>query len=41
MPTMPINLDDPRVRKIRRALREAFICLILRKGYDAITIHGT
>jgi AcrR family transcriptional regulator len=36
---MPINLDDPRVRKTRRGLREAFVRLILRKGYDAITIQ--
>ena len=36
---MPINLDDPRVRKTRRSLREAFIHLILEKGYDSISIQ--
>jgi AcrR family transcriptional regulator len=36
---MPINLDDPRTRKTRKALQEAFIRLILRKGYDDITIQ--
>lgn len=36
---MPINLDDPRVRKTRRNLREAFIRLILEEGYDSITIQ--
>ena len=36
---MHINLDDPRVRKTRRGLREAFVRLILRKGYDAISIQ--
>jgi AcrR family transcriptional regulator len=36
---MRINLDDPRVRKTRQGLREAFVRLILRKGYDAISIQ--
>lgn len=36
---MPLNPDDPRVRKTRRGLREAFIRLILQKGYDAISIQ--
>lgn len=36
---MPINLDDPRVRKTRHGLRQAFVRLILRKGYDAISIQ--
>lgn len=36
---MPMNPDDPRVRKTRRAMRQAFIRLILQKGYDAITIQ--
>ncbi len=36
---MGINLDDPRVRKTRKGLQAAFIRLILRKGYDAISIQ--
>lgn len=36
---MPINENDLRVKKTRRNLRQAFIALILRKGYDAITIQ--
>lgn len=36
---MPANPDDPRVKKTRRSLREAFIRLILRTGYDAISIQ--
>ncbi|MFW5748189.1 MAG: TetR/AcrR family transcriptional regulator [Chloroflexota bacterium] len=36
---MPINPDDPRVRKTRRGLRRAFIQLMLTKGYDAVTIQ--
>lgn len=36
---MPLNPDDPRVRKTRRGLREAFIRLILRQGYDSISIQ--
>jgi len=34
-----MNENDPRVRKTRRGLRDAFIRLILRKGYDAISIQ--
>lgn len=33
------NLDDPRVIKTRRALREAFTRLILQQGYDSISIQ--
>lgn len=36
---MPLNFDDPRVKKTRRGLREAFVRLILRTGYDAISIQ--
>lgn len=36
---MAINPDDPRVRKTRQGLRDAFIRLILRKGYDDISIQ--
>jgi AcrR family transcriptional regulator len=36
---MRINLNDPRVRKTRQNLREAFVSLILQKGYDAISIQ--
>lgn len=36
---MAINLGDPRVRKTRRGLQDAFIRLILRKGYDAVSIQ--
>jgi AcrR family transcriptional regulator len=36
---MNINADDPRVRKTRNGLREAFIRLILKKGYDAVSIQ--
>lgn len=36
---MPLNPDDPRVKKTRRGLREAFITLILKKGYDDISIQ--
>lgn len=35
----PFDPHDPRVKKTRRGLREAFIRLILQKGYDAITIQ--
>jgi AcrR family transcriptional regulator len=35
----PPNLDDPRVIKTRRALREAFTRLILQQGYDSISIQ--
>lgn len=34
-----MNPDDPRVKKTRRGLREAFVRLILHKGYDAISIQ--
>lgn len=36
---MRLNLDDPRVKRTRRGLREAFIRLILKTGYDAISIQ--
>ncbi len=36
---MVFNPDDPRVRKTRRGLQEAFIRLILKKGYDAVSIQ--
>jgi AcrR family transcriptional regulator len=36
---MPINPTDPRVKKTRRDLRAAFIRLILKKGYDSISIQ--
>ncbi|MBC8100772.1 MAG: TetR/AcrR family transcriptional regulator [Armatimonadetes bacterium] len=36
---MSIKPDDPRVRKTRRGLREALVRLILRIGYDAISIQ--
>ena len=36
---MPLNPHDPRVRKTRRALQEALIRLILRQGYERITIQ--
>ncbi|GAB4520755.1 MAG: TetR/AcrR family transcriptional regulator C-terminal domain-containing protein [Anaerolineae bacterium] len=36
---MPVNQDDPRVRKTRRGLQDAFVRLILRKGYDAVSIQ--
>jgi AcrR family transcriptional regulator len=32
-------MDDPRVRKTRRGLQEAFVRLILRQGYDSISIQ--
>jgi AcrR family transcriptional regulator len=34
-----MNPDDPRVRKTRRALREAFVRCIMRQGYDEISIQ--
>jgi AcrR family transcriptional regulator len=37
MPAM--NPDDPRVKKTRQGLREAFVRLILAKGYDDISIQ--
>lgn len=36
---MLMNPDDPRVKKTRRGLREAFVRLILKKGYDAVSIQ--
>jgi AcrR family transcriptional regulator len=36
---MSMNPDDPRVRKTRRGLQAAFIRLILKKGYDAVSIQ--
>lgn len=36
---MGINQNDLRVIKTKRGLREAFIRLILKKGYDAISIQ--
>jgi AcrR family transcriptional regulator len=36
---MQLNLDDPRVKRTRRGLREAFVRLILKTGYDAISIQ--
>jgi AcrR family transcriptional regulator len=33
------NLDDPRVRKTRRGLQDALVRLILRQGYDSISIQ--
>jgi AcrR family transcriptional regulator len=36
---MPINQDDKRVIKTKRGLREAFMHLLLEKGYDAISIQ--
>lgn len=37
---MPINPNDPRVRKTRRGLQQALIALILRQGYDSISIQN-
>ena len=36
---MPINQNDPRVRKTRRQLQRALVTLILEKGYDAVTVQ--
>jgi AcrR family transcriptional regulator len=36
---MPMNMNDLRVKKTRRSLREAFIRLILQQGYDSISIQ--
>jgi len=36
---MTLNPDDPRVKKTRRGLRAAFISLILKRGYDSISIQ--
>lgn len=32
--------DDPRVRRIKAALREAMVALVLEQGYDAVTIEA-
>lgn len=37
---MGINLDDPRVRKTRRGLQEALVRLILREGYDNLSVQA-
>lgn len=36
---MKPNMDDPRVRKTRRGLQEALVRLIMRQGYDSISIQ--
>jgi AcrR family transcriptional regulator len=36
---MGINQNDLRVIKTKRGLREAFIRLLLEKGYEAISIQ--
>ena len=36
---MTINYADPRVRKTRKGMREAFFTLLERQGYDSITIQ--
>lgn len=36
---MALNPNDPRVKKTRQGLREAFVRLILSKGYDAVSIQ--
>jgi AcrR family transcriptional regulator len=36
---MPVNLNDPRVRKTRMHLQAALVRLILAKGYDAVTVQ--
>ncbi|MDX2163435.1 MAG: TetR/AcrR family transcriptional regulator [bacterium] len=36
---MPFNPQDPRVKKTRQGMRDAFARLILQKGYDAISIQ--
>jgi AcrR family transcriptional regulator len=36
---MPINENDLRVKKTRRSLRDAFVRLILKQGYDSIAIQ--
>lgn len=33
------NVNDPRVRKTRRGLQQAFVRLILSQGYDSISIQ--
>lgn len=39
MGTRTPNADDRRVQRTRRLLHEAFISLILERGYDAVTIR--
>jgi AcrR family transcriptional regulator len=39
MGTKAPNVDDRRVQRTRRLLHEAFISLILERGYDAVTIR--
>jgi AcrR family transcriptional regulator len=36
---MPFNPDDPRVRKTRKGLQQALVRLILKQGYDSISIQ--
>ncbi len=36
---MTLNPNDPRVKKTRQGLREAFVRLILKQGYDSISIQ--
>lgn len=36
---MTFNPNDPRVKKTRRGLQEAFVRLILKQGYDSISIQ--
>lgn len=36
---MAHNSDDPRIRKTRKGLQDAFVRLIMRSGYDAISIQ--
>lgn len=36
---MTINRDDPRVRRTRRGLQDALIRLILKQGYDSVSIQ--
>ena len=36
---MSVNQNDLRVIKTKRGLRDAFIRLLLQKGYDAISIQ--
>jgi len=36
---MTLNPNDPRVKKTRRGLQEAFVRLILKQGYDSISIQ--
>ena len=36
---MAVNLDDPRVRKTRKGMRQAFFTLLEKQGYDSITVQ--